>query len=128
MNPFGLRHTIAPLLGLFLSAGTLVCCALPAMLVALGMGAVLAGLVTQLPGLIWLSAHKTLVFSAAAAMIAGAGIMQWRARRLPCPADPVQARLCTRLRWFGWWIWGASVLCFLVGGFFAFIAPYILEK
>ena len=39
MKNFGLRETIAPFLSLFLSAGTLVCCAIPAMFVTLGMGA-----------------------------------------------------------------------------------------
>ena len=47
------------------SAGTLVCCVLPAVMVALGAGASLAGLVTTFPQLIWLSERKALVFGVA---------------------------------------------------------------
>ncbi|MGZ9097228.1 MAG: hypothetical protein ACXW30_02900 [Micavibrio sp.] len=128
MNNFGLRETLVPFLSLFASAGTLVCCALPALMVSLGMGAALAGLVTDFPALVWLSAHKILVFAAAALMIVFAGAMMWQARRLPCPVDPVKARACTRLRIFSWWVWGFSVLCFATGAFFAFIAPAFMVK
>src|SRR6187200_1056050 len=38
---------------LLASSGTLVCCVLPALMVALGAGAALAGLVTAVPQLIW---------------------------------------------------------------------------
>jgi hypothetical protein len=43
---------------LLFASGTLVCCVLPAVMVALGAGAALAGLVTSVPQLVWLSAHK----------------------------------------------------------------------
>jgi len=55
---------------LFASGGTLVCCALPALLVALGAGAVLSSLVAVLPQIVWLSEHKAAVFGTAAAMLA----------------------------------------------------------
>lgn len=126
MESFGLKHTIAPLLSLFASASTLVCCALPALLVSLGMGAVMAGLATNVPGLVWLSQHKLPVFGAAALLIALSGLMMMRARRLPCPVDPAQARLCARLRKTSWIIWSLSLAAFATGAFFAFIAPYIL--
>lgn len=83
----------------------------------------LAGLVTDFPALIWLSPHKGAVFGISALMIIFAGSMLLQARRRPCPADPVKARACIRLRIFSWWIWGFSVLCFTIGAFFAFIAP-----
>lgn len=43
---------------LLASSAPLLCCVLPAFLVAVGAGAALAGLVTALPQLIWLSEHK----------------------------------------------------------------------
>ena len=55
---------------LLASSATLVCCVLPAVLVALGAGAALAGLVTAVPQLVWLSEHKALVFGGAAALLA----------------------------------------------------------
>jgi len=127
-NGFGPKQTLTPFLALFTSAGTLICCALPALMVSLGMGATLAGLMTEFPQLVWLSQHKAGVFGLAGLMIVLAGIMMWRARHLPCPADPKQARACNRLRIISWWIYGFALLSFVTGFFFAFIAPYILEK
>ena len=65
MNRF--RNDIAAIFSLFTSFSTLLCCALPAMLVALGLGAVMAGLVTSLPFLVTLTKYKegTLLFAAA---------------------------------------------------------------
>ena len=42
------------LAALFASTGTLVCCALPAVLVALGAGAALSSLVAVFPQIVWL--------------------------------------------------------------------------
>ena len=105
------------------SSGTLVCCVLPAVMVALGAGASLAGLVTTFPQLIWLSEHKPLVFGFAFAMLALSGAVQWRARRLPCPADPALAAACARLRKASWWLWGAALAATLAGAGFAFVLP-----
>lgn len=116
------RQTILPALSLFTSLSTLVCCALPALLVTLGLGAVMAGLVSAAPWLVWLSAHKPLVFGVAGFMLCLAGFMQWRARHAPCPADPDKARACTMLRKLSWAIWGFSVVVYATGFFFAFFA------
>ncbi len=126
MRHFGYRETLTPILSLFLSSGTLLCCALPALFITLGMGAALGGLVNFIPQLVWLSAHKALVFGSAAAMLVVAGFMQWQARNLPCPADPVQAKACKRMRRFGAFTYGFSVLVYLTGAFFAFVAPLLL--
>ena len=126
MKNFGIRETIAPFLSLFLSAGTLVCFAIPAMFVTLGMGAALAGLVADHPQLIWLSKYKFEVFSVAAIMLLIAGVLQYRARFLPCPLAPKQARACKILRRVSLVIYALSVVIFLTGAFFAFAAPYVL--
>ena len=78
---------------LFASSATLLCCVLPAVLVAVGAGAALAGLVTAVPQLIWLSAHKTIVFGLAAIALGVSGVALWVGRRAPCPADPVSPGL-----------------------------------
>lgn len=124
----GINILTVPALSLFTSAGTLICCALPALMVSLGMGAVLAGLVSAVPQMVWLSEHKALVFCVAGAMIIMAGIMQYRTRHLPCPADQRQAAACNRLRKISLGIYAFSVVAFLIGAFFAFAAPYILVK
>lgn len=116
----------ASTLALFTSLGTLVCCALPALFVALGAGAVLAGLVSSAPWLVALSKYKTLVFGGAAALLVIAGLMLWHARRLPCPADAAQAKACATLRKISWWVYGFAVLTYSVGFFFAFLAAKLL--
>jgi hypothetical protein len=111
---------------LLATTGTLLCCVLPAVLVSVGAGAALVGLVSTFPQLVWLSEHKLLVFGTAALLLAASGVMIWRARSLPCPVDPVAARSCTRLRRISVWVYGVSVLCFAVGGTFAFVLPALM--
>jgi hypothetical protein len=108
------------------SSGTLVCCVLPAVMVALGAGASLAGLVTAFPQLVWLSEHKPLVFGTAFALLALSGVVQWRARVLPCPSDPRLAAACARLRRASWWLWGIALAGTLTGAVFAFVLPRLL--
>jgi hypothetical protein len=116
----------ASLLSIFTSSSTLICCALPALLVTLGAGAALSGLVSAIPQLVWLSANKTVVFGVAGMMIAAAGYLQWRARSAPCPADPVLASACTRARRLSASIYVGSVAIFGVGVLFAFVLPAFL--
>jgi hypothetical protein len=126
--PSPLRRNVGlAFLTLAASSGTLVCCVLPAVMVALGAGASLAGLVTAVPQLIWLSEHKPLVFGFAFAMLALSGVVQWRARRLPCPADPTLAAACARLRRASWWLWSLALAATAVGALFAFVLPALFE-
>ena len=114
-------------LSLLASGGTLVCCALPALFVSLGLGAALAGLVTAVPALVWVSEHKAPVFGVAAVLLAAAGMLQWRLRTAPCPIDPVLRQACLRTRRWSRWVWAAAVVLFVVGAFFAFVAPLWME-
>ncbi len=110
---------------LLASSATLVCCVLPAVFVAIGAGAALAGLVTAIPQLIWLSEHKPLVFISAGALLAISGIALWVGRRAPCPADPKLARSCQRLRWISAIVYTVALASFLLGGAFAFLLPVL---
>jgi hypothetical protein len=114
-------------LSLLASGGTLVCCALPALLVSLGLGAALAGLVSAVPALVWVSEYKAPVFGVAAALLAAAGALQWRLRTAPCPIDPALRQACLRTRRWSRWVWVAAVALFAVGAFFAFVAPLWME-
>ena len=105
---------------LLASTATLVCCVLPAVLVSLGAGAVLVGLVSAFPQLVWLSEHKIGVFSVAGVLLAASGVLVWRGRRLPCPVDPVAARSCLRLRRISAVLYGVSLVSFVAGALFAF--------
>jgi hypothetical protein len=113
-------------LSLFTSSSTLICCALPATLVAIGSAATLASLVASFPQLIWISEHKVLVFGVAGTMLAMAGYLQWQGRNAPCPADAALAAVCAKTRKSALRIYWLSVAIFAIGAFFAFIAPLIL--
>ena len=114
-----------PTLSLFTSAGTLICCALPALLVTLGMGATLAGFVGAVPWITAISDQKEYVFAGAGIMLALSTLMQWRARNAPCPVDPLKAKACMRLRKASWAILIFSIIVYLIGFFFAFLAADI---
>ena len=112
---------------LVVSSATLLCCVLPAALVALGAGAALAGLVTAIPQLVWLSEHKPLVFGVAAACLAVSGVALWFGRSLPCPADPAAAKSCQRLRRASAVLYGLALVCFAIGATFAFLLPLLTQ-
>ena len=112
---------------IFTSASTLLCCALPALLVALGAGAALATVVGVVPQIVWVSEHKTLVFVGAGVMLAVAGYLQYRARFLPCPADPSLAAACSRQRRVSNVIYFVSLAIYVIGVSFAVLGPYLLD-
>ena len=111
---------------LFTSTGTLICCALPALLVAVGAGAALSTLVSKVPGLVWVSEYKEAVFMFAGVMLTISGWLQWRSRFAPCPVDAAQRNACLRTRRASAKVYGASVLIFVVGGFSAFVLPLLI--
>lgn len=115
-------HTLT----LMTSFSTLFCCALPALFVAVGAGAALAGIVSNVPQLIWLSEHKIALFVFAAVMLIGSGIMRYTSRNAPCPIDPKQAKACTKLRKISLAVYIGSVFIYIIGFFFAFIAPNLI--
>ncbi|MES2975357.1 MAG: hypothetical protein V4757_17205 [Pseudomonadota bacterium] len=114
------------LASLFASSSTLICCALPALLVALGAGAALSTLVSVVPQLVWLSEHKEALFAGAGLMLAAGGVLQWRNRNAPCPADPALGRACMRTRRIALRMYLLSVAIYLVGGWFAFVQPLLM--
>lgn len=120
------RDTLAPTLSLFASTSTLLCCALPALLVTLGLGASLAGLVSAAPWLVALSSYKVWLFAGSGAMLALAFAMHRRAARRACPVDPAAAAACARLRRTSAVILGLSTAIWAVGFVFAFLAADLL--
>lgn len=113
----------AAALSLLLSSGTLVCCALPALLVLLGAGSVLATLLTWFPSLALLSRQKTLLFVMASLALLLAGAALARGSRLPCPSDPSQARRCRLRLQQARWLYGLSCALFSIGFLAAFVLP-----
>jgi hypothetical protein len=112
------------LLSLFASSSTLICCALPALLVAVGAGAALSSLVSVFPQVVWLSEHKEGLFVFAGLAMAASGGLQWHNRSAPCPMDPALRRACLQTRQTSRRVFMFSVLVYLVGGWFAFVQPW----
>src|SRR5438045_6677498 len=85
-------------LSLFTSFGTLLCCALPSLLVLLGLGATVASFLSAVPWLVTLSRHKLWVFAISGVMIAANLLYVYRIAthlqgREACPADAPNACL-----------------------------------
>ena len=120
------RDSIGPTLALFGSASTLLCCALPALLISVGAGAVMAGLTSAIPGIMWLSAHKNVLFLLSGLLMAFSTGLWWQQRTAPCPADPAKAAACSRLRRINKWLLSMAWAAYLCGLFFAYLWVFIV--
>src|SRR3954468_18334067 len=67
--PPRIRSGALSYLSLFTSLGTLLCCALPSLLVLFGLGATVASVLSEAPWLVAMSHHKHWVFIVAGALI-----------------------------------------------------------
>lgn len=63
------RSAVLSYLSLFTSFSTLLCCALPSLLVLFGLGASVASMLSFMPWLVSLSSHKRLTFSISGILI-----------------------------------------------------------
>jgi hypothetical protein len=112
-------------LSLFTSMGTILCCALPSLLVALGMGASFAGLIGIFPQIVFLSEHKTEVFLISGMLMIISGLILYFNRNAPCPVDPQQARACRVSRKWSIRIVCSAAVFWLIGFFAAYVAPLL---
>jgi len=111
---------------LFASSSTLVCCALPAIFVAIGAGASFASLVSTFPFLITLSQYKIYITFFALVMLLIAGYANYRNYNLPCPADPELGRLCMKTRKRSRVIYYVSAGIFMFATLFTYLVPRFL--
>lgn len=108
-----------------LCSSTLVCCALPALLVLLGAGSVLATALSWWPGLTVFSEQKTVVFGLAGAALVIAGLALWRSTRLPCPLNAQAAQRCRKRRRQAQALYALSCSLFALGSLAAFVLPLL---
>jgi mercuric ion transport protein len=109
---------------LFTSLSTLLCCALPSLLVLAGLGATVASALSALPWLVTLSRHKAWTFSISGVLIAASFVnMYWLMPRLnrTCSADDPSAcaeasRISKVLLWISAAIYGAGIFVAYVLG------------
>jgi len=108
-------------LALFSSSTTLICCAIPILLVSLGLGAVSASLFANFPFLVTLAEYKAWMFTASGAVMAVTAWLLFRSNRL-CPADPDLATQCESAhRWSRRFFWVAAAI-WLIGFAAAYLA------
>lgn len=127
--PDGLQESkssfIASVFSLLASSGTLICCAIPALLVSLGAGAVLASVVAVFPQIVWISEHKVPLFALSGVLMILGGFLHWRNRNAPCPVDPKLRDICLGTRKRSLRIYWISLVLLFIGAWFAFIQPML---
>ncbi len=125
-----LKTDILSILSLFTSFSTLICCALPALLVTLGLGAVLAGVFSSFPFIITLSNYKELTFAIAASLIGLNFFLAYRKRKededCEIPGEGQETSCDTASSWSKGILW-ISAIMLLVGLFMAYLALPIVK-
>lgn len=116
---------------LFTSLSTLLCCALPSVLVLLGLGATVASMLSALPWLVTLSKHKPWTFGISGVLIAVSFVnMYWIVPRLTrgesCNAhDPTACGRASRISKVLLW---TSAVIYAAGFFVAYALGPILTR
>lgn len=120
------KQAFSTFLALFTSTGTLVCCALPALIAALAGGSALAGLLSTAPWLITLSQYSGWIFLVAGILIAFSTVLVYRPKgKVACSITggkgcEVAGQATKVMLWI-------SIAFFLTGLFFAFALVPILR-
>jgi mercuric ion transport protein len=124
------RSSVLSYFSLFTSVSTLLCCALPSLLVLFGLGASVASLLTFMPWLVTLSRHKAWTLSISGILIAISFLnMYYIVPRLKtidaCEADnPAACREASQVSRVLLW---ASAALYAVGFFVAYALGPILK-
>jgi mercuric ion transport protein len=113
---------------LFGSVGTLLCCALPSLLVLAGLGASVASMLSAAPWLVALSRHKPWTFGVSGILIAASFVNMYfvapRIERQACSAEnPNACETASRFSRVLLWI---SLVIYAAGFFVAFLLGPIL--
>lgn len=111
---------ILPFLGLFTSLSTIFCCALPIILVTLGMGAVFASLTNHFPAIIWAAEHAKEILILTTILLSISGYLIF-IKPQACPSDQKLAQACARSKKINQWVWWISVLILAISLFFKYI-------
>ena len=114
-------------LSLFTSVGTLLCCALPSLLVLVGLGASVASALSFVPWLVTLSRHKAWVFGISGVMIAASFVNMYAiAARLKATACAPEDPTCGTATKFSRVVLWIAATIYVVGFFTAYVLGAIL--
>lgn len=125
------RSALGSYFSLFSSISTLLCCALPSVLVLFGLGASVASVLSELPWLVAWSRHKQWTFAISGLLISGSFLYTYwiaprLARREQCAADdPSACDTASRLSKIILWL---SAFLYCIGFFVAFMLGPILAR
>jgi mercuric ion transport protein len=124
------RSALLNYFSLFTSLSTLLCCALPSLLVLFGLGASVASMLSFMPWLVTLSQHKQWTFTISGVLIAASFVNIYyiapRIRAKECSADdPSACEEASRLSIILLWV---SAAIYAVGVFVAYVLGPMLTR
>jgi hypothetical protein len=124
------RSALLSYFSLFTSLSTLLCCALPSLLVLFGLGASVASALSFMPWLVTLSRHKQWTFSVSGVLIVLSFVNTYylapRLRPAECsPDDPSACKDASAVSRAILWV---SAGIYVVGVFVAYVLGPILTK
>jgi mercuric ion transport protein len=124
------RSAVLNYFSLFTSFSTLLCCALPSLLVLFGLGASVASMLSFMPWLVTLSRHKPWTFAVSGILIALSFVNMYyvspRMRAKQCSADdPSACGEASKLSKVLLWI---SAGIYAIGVFVAYVLGPILAR
>jgi hypothetical protein len=124
------RSVVLNYFSLFTSFSTVLCCALPSLLVLFGFGASVASMLSFMPWLVTLSRHKQWTFAVSGTLIALSFVNMYyiapRIRAKQCSADdPSACEEANRLSVILLWV---SAGIYAVGMFVAYVLGPILAR
>jgi len=131
--PRQIENPLLSYLSLFTSFGTLLCCALPSLLVLLGLGATVASFLSAVPWLVTLARHKVWVFALSGTLIASDfAYVYWLSSRLKAQGEacsiedgPTACDTATRISRVALWV---AAAIYAVGFFTAYLLGPILVR
>jgi mercuric ion transport protein len=124
------RSTLLSYCSLFTSLSTLLCCALPSLLVLLGLGASVASMLSSFPWLAALSRHKDPTFGIAGVLIACSFLNTYYIlpRKGAKECVPDSAGACVKASSVSRILLWVSAVIYAVGFLLAFVLGQILSK
>ncbi len=126
----GKRSAVLNYFSLFTSLSTLLCCALPSLLVLFGLGASVASMLSFMPWLVTLSRHKQWTFAISGVLIAASFFNMYylspHIRAKQCSADDPSA--CEEASRFSRILLWVSAVIYAVGVFVAYVLGPILSR
>ncbi|PCJ39467.1 MAG: hypothetical protein COA99_10255 [Moraxellaceae bacterium] len=105
-------------LTLFITSGTLLCCALPIVLVTMGFGAAVASMNVNNPGLAVLAEYKIWTLGLSALLLAFLAWVIWRPNQV-CPVSSELATYCQNAKRWNQRVFWISVVIWSMGFFFS---------